>query len=251
MRFLSLVMVCGCVEYGVKDHFPVGAGAADTGGTPEGEPPESDTPEDDSPEDDTHPPRPDDFALGWHILDEGDWVSTTTSASHAVTDHGDTDSYWYEPSGQHGLLESTSVDEDFERMRAYVVERVPEPTHMLGNLHYYADSSVETFSFATFTYVLCDFYVEAGDDPHAYSLTVGAVDDGIEVIVNGAILGFLGLDEGGQIWDLGDHIQVGGRNTLIVILVDNAERNKFIQDMAFYRGDIMVTGSPSDPPPGG
>ena len=35
-----------------------------------------------------------------------------------------------------------------------------------------------------------------------------------------------------------------GLNTLIVILMDNDERNKFIQDLAFYKGDIMVVGGP-------
>ena len=100
-------------------------------------------------------------------------------------------------------------------------------------------------NFATFTYVLCDFMVDDDDDPFEYTLRVAAVDDGIEVIVNSEILGFLKLDEGSQRWSLGEHILPGERNTLVVILVDNAERNKFIQDMAFFRGEIMVVGTPS------
>ena len=44
------------------------------------------------------------------------------------------------------------------------------------------------------------------------------------------------------------YIRTDARNTLMVTLVDNALNNKFIQDMAFWRGDIMVTGGPIVPP---
>ena len=269
MRFVLLcVLGIGCSEYSVvtKPPFtgasdsaapdeesqdtssPVGdSGAPDeeTGDPPDTDPPDTDPPDTDPPD---TPPVPDEFSLGWHILDEGEWVSTTTDPAHQVTYHGDTDSYWYEPSGNHGLIDSSDPDASFASMRDYVLERVPDPTHALGNLHYYADSDVTSFRYATFTYILCDFWVESGDDPDLYRLDTGPVDDGIEVLINGQILDFLRLDEGGDSWDLGDHIQLDSRNTLIVILVDNAERNKFIQDMAFWRGDIMVTGGPTPPP---
>lgn len=261
--FLLSFIGVGCSEYSVVTKPPVTA-AADSGvpidmeedtsspigdsGRPDeetGEPPDTDPPDTDPPD---TPPVPDEFSLGWHILDEGVWVSTTTDPAHPVTYHGDTDSYWYEPSGNHGLIDSPTPDASFASMRDYVLERVPEPTHALGNLHYYADSDVDSFRYATFTYILCDFWVEAGDDPYLYRLDTGPVDDGIEVMVNGSILGFLRLDEGGDSWSLGEHIQLDSRNTLIVILADNAERNKYIQDMAFWRGDIMVTGGPTPPP---
>jgi len=203
-------------------------------------------PDDDEPDpdDDDGPFKPSDFSLGWHLLDEGDLIPTDTNPSHVVSEHGDIDSYWYEPSGNHGLTGDGDSSEAFERMREYVLERVPEPTIGIGNLHYYADSTVSSFSEATFTYVMADFVVSESEDPYDYWLTVAAVDDGIQVIVNGTILGYLKLDEMGRDWDLGPYIRLGERNTLIVVLVDNAERNKFIQDMAFYRGEVMVVGTP-------
>ncbi len=255
MRLLMFSLLgLGCSEYLVVSKPPV-ASVVDTGSaaddTPDTDPPTGDTgppPSDTGETTSPPPPPPDTFSYGWHILDEGDWVSTTTDPDHPVTYHGDTDTYWYEPSGNHGLLSSSTPDSDFEAMRGYVLERVPEPTHSLGNLHYYADSDVDSFRYATFTYILCDFWVGSTDDPGLYHLDTGPVDDGIEVMVNGAILGFLRLDEGGDSWNLEDHIRLDARNTLIVILADNAERNKFIQDMAFWRGEIMVTGVVSPPP---
>ena len=188
------------------------------------------------------------MAVLWLIWDDVVWVGTTSSSAHAVTTHGDVDTYWYEPSGHHGLIESTDPETDFAGMRDYVLERVPTPTHSLGNLHYYRDTDVDTLTHATFTYVMCDFWVGEGDDPSLYRLQTGAVDDGIQVIVNAQILGYLRLDEGGDSWNLGPYIRTGRRNTLMVTLVDNALNNKFIQDMAFWRGDIMVTGGPIVPP---
>jgi len=181
-------------------------------------------------------------------LDDGVWVATTSSPDHTVTSHGDVDTYWYEPSGHHGLIGSTDPAGDFEGMRDYVLARVPTPTHALGNLHYYRDTDVDTLTHATFTYIMCDFWVDAGDDPSLYRLQTGPVDDGIQVIVNGNILGYLRLDGGGDSWNLGSIIRTDARNTLMVTLVDNALNNKFIQDMAFFRGDIMVTGGPIVPP---
>jgi len=270
MRLIGLVLWgVACSEYGVsgKD-LPATAGDSESTVDGEGAPPDvpPDTPsETDSGEDtdappadtglpeeddppDEEPPRPDSFSLGWHIWDDGVWVATTSSAAHPVTSHGDVDTYWYEPSGHHGLIGSVDPVSDFAGMRDYVIERVPSPTHALGNLHYYRDTDVDTLTYATFTYVMCDFWVDSDDDPFLYRLQTGPVDDGIQVIVNGTILGYLRLDGGGDSWNLGPHIRTDARNTLMVTLVDNALNNKFIQDMAFFRGEIMVTGGPSVPP---
>jgi len=265
---LLLLLALGCTEYGVSGkQLPISGGATDTP-TADTEPPPDEGPDEappvtdpdadtgvtpvdtavpeDPPEDE--PPRPDSFSLGWHIWDDGVWVPTTSSPDHAVTGHGDVDTYWYEPSGHHGLIGSTNPAADFAGMRDYVLARVPTPNFAIGNLHYYRDTDVDTLTHATFTYILCDFWVDSGDDPSLYRLQTGPVDDGIQVIVNGSILGYLRLDGGGDAWNLGPYIRPDERNTLIVTLVDNALNNKFIQDMAFFRGDIMVTGGPVIPP---
>ena len=261
------ILILGCTEYGVSGkQLPVTSGAA-TSESSESEPtgeeggesappvteagdtavPSVDTAVPVDPPDEA-PPRPESFSLGWHIWDDGIWVPTTSSPDHVVTTHGDIDTYWYEPSGHHGLIGSTNPSADFAGMRDYVLERVPTPNFAIGNLHYYQDTDVDTLTHATFTYIMCDFWVDATDDPSLYRLQTGPVDDGIQVIVNGSILGYLRLDGGGDAWNLGPYIRTDGRNTLMVTLVDNALNNKFIQDMAFYRGDIMVTGGPVVPP---
>ena len=238
-RASILLGLTGCLDYGVKSGFPYSVGASDTGaGTP------VDTGGDavpTEPEDDVEPPDPGRFSYGWHILDEGERIRTD-DAGYAVTHHGDADGFWYEPSGQNGLMSSSDPVGDFAAMRDYVLERVPEPGHPMGNLHYYADSTLERFDEATFTYVLADFMLTADDDVDQYRLSVGGVDDAIKVLLNGQSLGVVKLDEPGREWPLGPHLKAGDLNTLIVILMDNDERNKFIQDLAFYKGDLMMVG---------
>ena len=216
------------------------------------EPEDTDAPEDTNDPEDTDdpedPPPDGGFSLGWHILDEGRLIDTTTDPAHYVDHHGDFDLYWYEPSGLHGLIDSASPQDDFAELRNYILDRVPEPMEGIGLLHYYRDSVVDTYHRATFTYVLCDFWVESGEDFSDYELVTGQVDDGVKVMVNGVTLGHLKLDDPGTSWNLASVLSAG-RNTLVVILVDDSERNKFIQDMAFYRAGEMVTGSDVPPPP--
>ena len=235
--FLGLV---GCVDYAVKSGFPHSFASSDTGAE-SGD--DTDPDETTGPKEPPDPSEPGTFSYGWHILDEGERIRTN-QPDFPVTHHGDEDGFWYEPSGQHGLMGSADPASDFETMRDYVLERVPEPGHPMGNLHYYADSELVRFDEATFTYVLADFMLTADEDLDQYRLSIGAVDDAIKVLLNGQSLGVVKLDEPSREWELGPYLRAGELNTLIVILMDNDERNKFIQDLVFYRGDIMVVGGP-------
>jgi hypothetical protein len=65
------------------------------------------------------------------------------------------------------------------------------------------------------------------------------VDDGIQVMVNGAILGRISLGQAGA-WPLSNAVP-GQVNTLIIILVDDSRVDKYVSDLAFYRDGVMVT----------
>jgi hypothetical protein len=249
---LTFMLLCACSELTLHAKPVHVLPSKDTAAAQDTAPPSLDTgtPSSDTarPSDSGHPETPEEpppdggFSLGWHILDEGRIINTTTNPEYFVDHHGDHDLYWYEPSGLHGLMDSTDPSADFEALRQTILDRVPEPSEGIGLLHYYRDSEVHTFDRATFTYVLCDFWLTDDEPTGAYVLSTGPVDDGIKVLVNGATLGHMRLDDPGQSWSLGSVLRPG-RNTLIVILVDDSEMNKFIQDMAFYRDGEMVTAT--------
>ena len=181
----------------------------------------------------------DGFSSGWYVLDDGIAYETTSNINYQVTDHGDPDLYWYEPSGAHGLLGTTQSTADFALMRAYVLSLVPEPIEVSGPFNFQEVSTLSTFEFATFTYFMCDFVVQPGIDVSRYAISGGDVDDGIQVMLNGEILGRRVLWEGPFSWPL-EHAKPNALNTLIIILVDDSASSKMIQDFAFTLDGVMV-----------
>jgi len=180
------------------------------------------------------------FSTGWYVLDDGVAYETTSNPSYSVDSHGDSDLYWYEPSGAHGLLGSSDPEADFALMRDYVLDRAAGPFPATTPFDYDGDSDLATFEWATFTYFMCDFYLPADADPSEYEIYSGAVDDGIQVMVNGEILGRITLGEAGS-WGL-DNAVAGQVNTLIIILVDDSKVDKYISDLGFYRNGSFVSG---------
>ena len=181
-----------------------------------------------------------DFFTGWYVYDDGIAYETTSNPSYVVDHHGDEDLYWYEPSGAHGLLGSGDPVTDFAVMRQYVLDHAGAPIVPTGPFSYDADSELATFEWATFTYFMCDFWLDTSDDPSLYEISSGTVDDGIQVMVNGAILGRITLGQSGS-WPLSNAV-AGQVNTLIIILVDDSAVDKYIHDLAFYRDGVMVGG---------
>jgi hypothetical protein len=92
----------------------------------------------------------------------------------------------------------------------------------------------------SFTYLLCDFWMDVGEDPGRYAISMGPVDDGVRVIVNGEIVGQLSYNQSGS-WPL-THARPGEVNSLLILLVDNAMWEKYAYDIAFYKDGRMVGG---------
>ena len=66
------------------------------------------------------------------------------------------------------------------------------------------------------------------------------MDDGIQVMVNGEILGHMLLGASPTSRSLADVSRPGEVNTLIVILVDDSASHRYLTNLAFYRDGIMV-----------
>jgi hypothetical protein len=180
------------------------------------------------------------FSTGWYVFDDGLDHETTSNPDYAVTYHGDEDLYWYEPSGAHGLIDSTDPEADFAIMRDHVITGAGIPTTVTGPLTFSSSSHLATFAFATYTYVACDFWIEPGEDPGIYTVNADTVDDGIQVMVNGEILGRMNLGEAPTSWSLADSGRPGEVNTLVVILVDDSASARYLTNLSFYRDGVMV-----------
>lgn len=180
------------------------------------------------------------FSTGWYIVDDHTVYETVSHPSYRVDFHGDPDGYWYEPSGAHGLVGSADPETDFAVLRDYVIARAGAPTAVTGALTFRSSSSVGALTEASFSYILCDFWLDATDDPARYAITMGTVDDGVQVMVNGEILGNVTLGNSGSF--ALDNARLGEVNSLVVILMDNAAVDKYVYDLAFTRDGVIVSG---------
>ncbi len=181
------------------------------------------------------------FSTGWYIVDDSTNYETTSNPSYSISSYGDPDGYWYEPSGAHGLIGSTDPAGDFATMHDYVIARAGAPTPVTAPLSFYSSSTVPTFSYASYSYILCDFWIDSSDDPNLYEVRAGTDDDGAQVMVNGQIMTNWYLGTAGSV-NIGSAIVPGTVNSLIVILMDNSASDKYITDLGFYRGGVFVSG---------
>lgn len=183
------------------------------------------------------------FATGWYIVDDSSNWETTSNPAHVVDYVGDSDGYWYEPSGAHGLVDSADPLTDFATLRAYVLARAGAPTPVTGPLTFHTSSSVPALAYASYSYVVCDFWIAPGEDPGRYTVSMGTVDDGVRVMVNGTVLGDVVIGEAGGSWSL-TGVGIAGRvNTLAVVLMDNSQVDKYLNGLAFLKDGAVVSGS--------
>lgn len=173
----------------------------------------------------------------WFVYDDGLAWETTSNPLYVVDRHGDADLYWYEPSGAHGLVDSADPAADFAVLSDYV-RALGALTDPDGPFTFSSVSTLSTYQYANFTYVLCDFYLPSDADPSTYTISVGSVDDGLQVMVNGEILGRLMLGDGGE-WPLSNAIP-GALNTLVAILVDDSASARSLKELSFTHDGVMV-----------
>lgn len=181
------------------------------------------------------------FSTGWYIVDDSTNYETTSNPLYAISAYGDPAGYWYEPSGAHGLIGSADPVADFAVMHDYVLARAGAPTPVTSPLTFRTTSTVPAFSFASYSYILCDFWIAASDDPYLYEVRASSNDDGAQVMVNGQIVTNWYLGPAGSV-NIGSAIVPGAVNSLIVILMDNSATDKYLTDLGFYRDGVFVSG---------
>jgi len=195
------------------------------------------------------------FLIGWYLYDDPNVYETVSSPDHVVDHHGDPDLYFYEPSISdmcqkgssvrgRGLIDQVPPDNEigFCVIEQYILENAGNES---GNISlesvftYEANTTLATFDEATYTYAMVYLYIPDNLDPALFSLKVHEVDDGIEVLVNSYITGFMKLHEDDVEFDL-DTAMGGatgvlqhGFNTVILILVDDSRIWKYIRNVEF------------------
>ena len=182
--------------------------------------------------------------LGWYIYDNMTMYDTTTNKAFVVDHHGDLDLYYYEPSGGHGMMDpGMDSPTSFKTIESYILTHV-DKLKTENTFTYNTTSTVPWYKQATYTYALAYLYIPK-DDKAKYTLDVGSVDDGISLLVNANKVGYLKLSESGS-FDINKDINgkegilQPGRNTIMIILVDDASVDKYIRDVRIMKDGVEV-----------
>lgn len=199
----------------------------------------------------------DPFMIGWYLYDDPSIYETVSHPDYVVDHHGDPELYYYEPSSTydlcekgetiraHGLLDLNREKSEiaFCAVEQFILQKAGNEA---GNVAlesvftYLTPTDLDTFEEATFTYAMVYLYIPPDDDPTLYTMRVHSVDDGIEVLTNAHITGFMEIfDPHDRIFDLDEDIHQAsgvlqtGFNTIILILVDDSRTHKSIDSVEF------------------
>ncbi len=255
----ALLLALGCSEY---DLGPGGGGNDPAGSDDDDGDDDDDTSvtgdddtgligddDDNGDDDDTDgPPALENVIVGWYVYDDGIAYETTSNPHHVVDHHGDEDLYYYEPSGGHGLLDpNLGHQAAFDLIEQHIIDHTAlDPSYLQEEFTYEGNSTLATFEFATFTYAMAylSFPPQYTGD---WTISVQSVDDGIEVLVNAHIIGYMKLNESNQVFDLDTDVDgntgvltPGIENTIIIILVDDSQVDKYIRNLVFAYDGVPV-----------
>jgi len=204
--------------------------------------------DDDTGDDDDATPTLEEVIVGWYVYDDGIPYETTSNPNFHVDHHGDTDLYWYEPSGGHGLLDpNLGHQQAFDLIEQHIIDHTNlDPSYLQEEFTYDGDSDLATFEFATFTYAMA-YLTYPAKYGGQWTIDVEAVDDGIEVLVNAHIIGFMKLNEANATYDLDVDkdgftgvLQPMNQNVIIIILVDDSQVDKYIRNLVFAYDGVPI-----------
>ena len=256
---LCLVLALGCNEYDLTqggDDDTTGIPADDDTGPDDDAGTDDDTDDDDDDagtdddddDDTTEIPDLEDVVIGWYVYDDGIAYETTSNPQFVINHHGDEDLYWYEPSGGHGLLEpSLGHQQAFDLIEQHIIDHTNlDPSYLQDEFSYDGNSTLATFEWATFTYAMA-YLTYSPQYTGEWTITVESVDDGIEVLVNAHIIGYMKLNESTTVFDLDNAVdgytgvlQPGVQNVIIIILVDDSAVDKYIRNLVFAYDGVPV-----------
>jgi len=133
--------------------------------------------------------------IGWWTFFDDAKYDTTSSSAHAVTAYGDPDTYYYEPSGGHGMQELPTVLPPATAWDKIVSWSLAKSSGVTLAPEFTIDttSDLNMFTEARFGWAFLLLYVPKDKFCDDYRVHVGPVDDGVEVLANAKILGYQSL----------------------------------------------------------
>jgi hypothetical protein len=178
--------------------------------------------------------------IGWWAY--FDPVGTKTASGgdprYPIGQFGDPDTYYYEPSGGHGLREDPAIlppDTAWKTMVDFVMARSSGVT-LSATFTREEASDLNMFTETYFGWAFALVYIPKEKYCDKYLITLSAVDDGLQAMANAKICGYASLGLA-QMIDLreymtGNVVLRPGLNEVVVIHEDQAEVERYIRNFA-------------------
>lgn len=193
--------------------------------------------------------------IGWWSYFDNTKVATTGSPQHPVTSFGDPDTYYYEPSGGKGLKEDPAVlppEQAWQNIVSYVLSKSNNAT-LQSTFSINTTSDLSQFTQAYYGYALVLLYVPKDKYCDSYKVHIGSVDDGVQAMANGKILGYANLGEQNKYIDM---VEFGsnppnlvlrpGINEVVLIHEDQAAVERYVTNVWIEHDGAQVPLAPKN-----
>jgi MYXO-CTERM domain-containing protein len=195
--------------------------------------------------------------IGWwsYFAPEGDAnkVPTTTNPNHVVDHFGDPDTYYYEPSGGHGMQEDPSVlppEQAWQNLVSYILAHADQFS-LASEFTRNEGSDINKFQEAYFGWAFAMLYVPREMYCDDYKVHIGTVDDGVQAMANGKILGYANLGDHDVSIDM---VQYGtselvlrpGINEIVLIHQDQCAVQRYVTGVYITHNGVQVPLAPKN-----
>ncbi len=198
----------------------------------------------------------DPVVIGWWSYftpEGGQYQVPTTDPAHPVTSFGDPDTYYYEPSGGHGLQEDPSVlppDQAWQNIISFVLSNTNGAT-LSPDFSIDTSSDLSQWTQAYFGWAFVLLYVPKDQYCDAYRIHIGAVDDGVEALANAKILGYKNIGEAKDYIDMVEDqtsnlVLRPGINEIVIIHEDQAAVQRYVHDVWIEHNGVQIPLAPKN-----
>jgi hypothetical protein len=174
--------------------------------------------------------------IGWWSFFDPTHYPTSTNPAFPVTFNGDPNDFYYEPSGARGMRDPTlDPTTAWNTLVSFILGK-GSTTKLSSEFTIDEKSSVSVcYCQAQYGWALGLLYVPKDKYCDAYRLHVGVVDDGVELLVNGTIVGNKSYSQNDAAHEwfplvdaAGKSILRAGLNEVVVIHADDQEAYRYV-----------------------
>lgn len=197
----------------------------------------------------------DPVVIGWWSYFDPTHYPTSTDMAYPVTFNGDPNDFFYEPSGARGMRDpSLNATTAWNTLVSFVLGKTSSATLSSGFTIDETSSVSVCFCQAQYGWALGLLYVPKDKYCDTYRLHVGSVDDGVELLVNGKVVGNKTISQNGDpshewlsLLDAsGKSILRPGINEVVVIHADDQQVARYVHDVYLEHAGTQVPLAPKN-----